>query len=267
MCETQLIKPEGEAVRRCPNPNCPGRKRQAFQHFVSRGAMDIDSLGEKVIDSLIDFGFVHDFADLFTLTQKQLLELPLFKQKRAKNILEALESRKQVAMSRFIFGLGIRHVGAEVAKLLVKALMQHHDLKSTPESLKQALLSLSEEELLQTDGLGPRIVEAIKEWSENPASQHLLDKFEEIGLRFTLPEKSKEKEGITGKTFVITGTLSKARGHYKKTIESLGGKVSSSVSSKTDYLLLGEDAGSKLKKAKEHGTAILSEEAFEALIQ
>ncbi len=266
LCDTAFIRAEGEAAHRCPNKNCPGRKRESFIHFVSRGALNIDSLGEKVVDQLIDFGLVQDVADIFTLKEDQLLELPLFKEKRAQNVIEAVQARKHVEMHRLIFGLGIRFVGAQVAKLLVEFLQERSEsLHPTPYTLLDLLENTSQAELETIEGFGERIAQSLHEWIQNPSNKALLIKLAENGLTLKWPEQTEKVAALAGKTFVITGTLSQSRDHFKKLIEDGGGKVSSSVSAKTDYLLAGESAGSKLEKAKELGVEILSEEQFEAL--
>lgn len=274
LCQTPLEKPEDEAVRRCPNVSCPGRQREGFIHFVSRHALDIDTLGEKVIDGLIELGFVKDLADFFTLTKEQLLELPLFKDKKAQNILDAIESRRTVPAERFVYGLGIRFVGEQVAKLLVEFLAARDSARaqatepqnqSSPQTILELLLATPQEELEAIEGFGEIIAGSVSEWIADPANQALLKKLAVVGLKLTWPAAKKTVAGIAGKTFVITGTLSRPREDFKAEIEKAGGHVSSSVSSKTDYLLAGEEAGSKLEKAKELGTTILAESDYEAL--
>lgn len=263
MCETQLEKPEGEAVRRCPNLECPGRRRESFIHFVSKGALNIEALGEKVVDQLIEFGFVHDFADFFTLTEAQLLELPLFKETRANKILEAIEERRTVDMSRFVFGLGIRHVGEQVAKQLVEFLLEQSSEEApTPDTFMELLLKLDDEALESIEGFGERIVASLREWIDLPHHQHLLQKLTKVGLKLQWPPRKTKVEGIAGKTFVITGTMTVPRGTLKATIEQAGGKVSSSVSAKTDFVLVGESPGSKADKAKELGVPLMTEAEF-----
>lgn len=263
LCESQLEKPEGEAVHRCNNRECPGRKREGFSHFVSRGALDIDSLGEKVISALIEHSVIYDLADLFTLTKEQLLQLPLFKEKRAQNILDSIDARRSVDMNRFIFGLGIRFVGSQVAKLLVAHL--HSDIKEpTPADLLDLLLNSSQEDLESIEGFGERIASSIINWLAIQAHQDLLKKFAQVGLKLKWPERSSNK--LAGKTFVITGTLSKPRPEFKAMIEQAGGKVSGSISAKTDYLLAGESAGSKLKKAKSLEVTIIGEQEIYSLL-
>jgi DNA ligase (NAD+) len=264
ICGELLSRQEGEAAHRCTNTDCTGRKRESFSHFVARGAMDIDSLGEKVVDQLIEYGLTRDLADIFTLTKDKLLDLPLFKEKRAENVVAAIAARRQIEMPRFIFGLGIRFIGAQVASQLVEFLQEKQEI--TPTDLKNLLLSLTQEDLEQVEGFGERIAESILKWIAEPTNQALLDKFTQVGLTLKWPPRKREIAAITGKTFVITGTLSKPRGQFKKAIEQAGGKASGSVSAKTDYLLAGQSAGSKLQKAKELGVQILTEEDFETLL-
>lgn len=267
LCGTEFQRPEGEAVRRCPNPHCPGRQREAFIHFVSRHALDIDTLGEKVVDALIEFGFVKDLADFFTLTKEQLLELPFFKDKKADNILEAVESRKTVEMERFIFGLGIRFVGEQVAKLLAEDLKRRStESEPSPQTLLDLLAACPQEELEKIEGFGERIAASVVEWLAEERHQALLQKLAAVGLKLTWPEDKKITPGVGDKTFVITGTLSRPREDIKADIEKAGGHVAGSVSKSTDYLVAGSDAGSKLKKAQELGTAILDEAALAALL-
>lgn len=266
MCETHLQRVEGEAAWRCPNIECPGRRREAFIHFVARPAMDIDTLGEKIVDQLIEFGFVHDFADFFTLTKEQLLEMPLFKDKKAQNILDSIEERRRVDLHRFLFAIGIRFVGEQAAKLIAEYLSNKTEQEATPELVFKLISEMDIEEIKSIEGIGDKISESIFEHFKNPATKHLFEKFETVGLKFNWPPRKQKHENIDGKTFVITGSLSKPREDFKRIIENFGGKVSGSVSAKTDYLLCGEDAGSKLDNAKKLGVPVLDEEAFTRLI-
>ncbi len=261
MCETDLIRKEGEAAWRCPNNNCPARKREAFLHFVSRGALDIDTLGEKVVDGLLDFGFVHDVADFFTLKKEQLLELPLFKDKKAQNVLDSIETRKNIELYRLIFGLGIRFVGEQAAKAIAESIKtDSHEI--TPHEFLKKMEEKGLENILETEGIGDKIAESIFDWFKSEKNQELLKKLDKVGVKLKMPKQKKQVEGISGKTFVITGALSVPREEIKRIIESAGGKVSSSVSPKTDYLISGESAGSKLENAKKLGVKILDEEAM-----
>jgi DNA ligase (NAD+) len=264
MCGSDLVREEGEAAHRCPNLSCPGRQRESFSHFVSRSALDIDSLGEKVVDQLIEFGFVQDFADFYLLTEEQLLELPFFKQKRAQNILSAIQARRSVDLARFIFGLGIRHIGEQVAKTLVDFLRERAfqpDAALMPGELLDILKHCSEEDLANIHGFGTQIAESVVEWVSAPTHVQLLEKFHGLGLELIWPPKKEIKSGVGGKTFVITGTLALPRDEMKRRLEMAGAKVSGSISVKTDFLIAGEEAGSKLSKAQELGVKILDENA------
>lgn len=264
ICNELLIRMENEAAWRCPNENCPGRKREAFLHFVSRQALNIDTLGEKVVDGLLQFGFIHDTADFFTLEKSTLLNLPLFKDKKAQNLLDSIELHKKVELNRFIFALGIRFVGEQAAKLIAAHLNFSEDLIS-PDQFLSEMQKMTFEDIKLIDGIGEKIAESIFEWFHNNENINIINKFTKVGLTLIPPQQIKEREGITGKTFVITGTLSRPREEFKKEIEMAGGKVSSSVSAKTDYLLAGEEAGSKLENAKKLGIKILDEEAVRRL--
>ncbi len=265
LCESKLERAGGEAAWRCPNINCPGRKREGFLHFVSRGALDIDMLGEKVVDSLLEFGFVRDAADFFTLKKEQLLELPLFKEKKAQNVLDSIDKRRSVDLYRLIFGLGIRFVGERAAKALAAAI-HAHGAEIAPKTFLHEMREKSIEEIESIDGIGEKIAESIYNWFLEIHNIRLLEKLDEVGLKLQIQPQKKLIEGIAGRSFVITGTLSRPRDEIKKTLEDAGGKVTSSISAKTDYLIAGEEAGSKLDKAKELGVTILDEEAFGRLL-
>ncbi|MBU0981118.1 NAD-dependent DNA ligase LigA [Patescibacteria group bacterium] len=267
LCGEKLIRPEGEAAHRCENLSCPGRKRESFIHFISKGATNIDSLGEKVVDQLIEFGFVKDLADFYTITKENLLELPLFKEKRAQNILDSIEKSRTVAMSRFLYALGIRHVGEQGAKLIVEHLQTLTNESPTPKTLVNLLKKLSVEDLTNIEGVGGIIAKSIYDWIREPKHQDLLEKFDHLGLKLTWPPKKTTTSQASGKTFVISGTHSAPRDQLKTLIESAGGHVSGSVSAKTDFLLAGEDAGSKLEKAKALGIKIINETDLNSLLK
>lgn len=266
ICNTDLEKPEGEAVTRCPNQDCAGRKREGFLHFVSRGALNIESLGESVVDALVEYGFIHDTADIFTLTREQLLELPFFKDKKAQNILDSVASRRTVETYRFIYALGIRYVGEQVAKLLAEYISAQTKDKITPATILEILKSRTPEDLKTIEGFGERIAEGVIDWISGASNQNLLKKFADLGIKLIRPGEKSLVSGVTGKTFVITGTLSRPREEIKAAIESAGGTVSGSVSSKTDYLFAGAEAGSKLEKATELGVKVLGEEELGELL-
>ncbi|MEK9167006.1 MAG: NAD-dependent DNA ligase LigA [Patescibacteria group bacterium] len=264
ICNSDLIRIEGEAAWRCQNLDCVARKREAFLHFVARGALDIDTLGEKLVDALLDFGFIHDVADFFTLKKEQLLELPLFKEKKAQNVLDSINQRKNIELYRLIFGLGIRFVGEQAAKAVAENIKT--DLSEIgPSEFSESMRDKTLDDILGIEGIGDKIAESIFEWFKDEKNLNLLEKLDTVGLRLKTPEQKKQVEGVSGKTFVITGSLSTPREEIKKMIESAGGKVSSSVSAKTDFLICGEEAGSKLENAKKLGVQILDEEAMTRL--
>ncbi len=265
-CGEPLVRVEGESAYRCQNLHCPSRNREAFSHFVSRKAMDMETFGDKLISAVIEYGFVHDFADIFTLRKEQLLELPFFKDKKADNVLAGILARQRVDLYRFIFGLGIRFVGETSAKDLAD-FVREKNLPSeiTPTQFLEILKQQTHEDLLAMEGFGDKMVEALEEWMQHPKTAELLEKFTTLGLTLVLPE-AKKQTPFTGKTFVITGTLSKPREEFQEIIERGGGHVSGSVSAKTDFVLAGEKAGSKLDKAKELGVQVIGEGEFEGLL-
>ena len=255
VCDTPLMRPEGEAVTRCPNPDCRGALRRGILHFASKGAMDIDGLGEKIIDQLMDQGLVKNLADLYRLTEDDLIPLERFAEKSAGNLVAAIENSKNVDLDRFIYALGIRYVGEATAQLLA----QHFQ---SMEALKEA----GEEELLHIEGIGPQVAKGIREYFASKQNQELLNKLLEK-IKIKPPEKPAESP-LAGKTFVFTGGLAHlSREEAKAQVTARGGKVSSSVSAKTDYVVVGADPGSKYAKARELDVTILDEGAFEKLLQ
>jgi DNA ligase (NAD+) len=256
ICGTPLVRPPGEAVTRCPNPDCRGALRRKILHFVSKGAMDIDGLGEKIIDQLLEQGLVEKVSDLYRLTEGDLIPLERFAEKSASNLVKAIQNSKEVPLARFIYALGIRYVGEATAQLLA----QHFG------SLEE-LAKASEEELLEIEGIGPQVARAIRQFFQDPKNRKLIRELLDLGVKPLPPEKPL-KTPLAGKTFVFTGTLSRfSREEAKALVIARGGKVSSSVSAKTDYVVVGADPGSKYVKARELGVTILDEEAFEELIR
>jgi len=242
-------------VTRCPNPDCLGALRRGILHFASKSAMNIDGLGEKIIDQLLDAGLVRTLADLYRLRTEDLLSLERFAAKSAQNLLAAINASRTVSLERFIYALGVRFVGAATAQLLAR---HFHTL----EALRQA----DEEELLPIEGVGPQVAGSIREYFTNPKNQELVDELlQEITL---LPPEQPTAQPLAGKTFVFTGGLSRlSREEAKGLVAARGGKVSSSVSAKTDYVVVGADPGSKWARARELGVAILDENAFEDLLR
>jgi DNA ligase (NAD+) len=256
VCDTPLIRPEGEAVTRCPNPDCRGALRRSILHFASKSAMDIDGLGEKIIDQLLEAGLITKVSDLYRLTEDDLIPLERFAEKSAANLIAAIENSKKVPLARLINALGIRYVGEATAQLLA----QHF---GRLEELAQA----DEEELLQIEGIGPQVAQGLIEYFQNPKSQKLLQELQKLGVQ-PLPPEKRAKTPLAGKTFVFTGGLEHfSRDEAKALVTARGGRVTSSVSAKTDYVVAGADPGSKYAKARELGVTILDEEAFREMLK
>ncbi len=254
-CNSPIVRPEGEAAYRCVNVGCPAQLEGHLTHFASKGGFDIEGLGEKFARQMIADGLVKNPADIFFLTKEQLLTLDLFGDKKADNLLAAIERSRSTPLPRVIFALGIIGVGETVAKLLASAL-------GTVESLQSATL----EELQHIEGVGPIIAANIYEFFRNSKNQEMLEKMARGGVQFPPHRQRARSTRFAGKTFVITGTLSKPRDEFKRLIEENGGKVAGSVSKKTDYLLCGADAGSKLENAKSLGVSVLDEDSFLKLL-
>lgn len=293
-CGTELVRPEGEAVHRCPNNNCGAVRQEKIEHFVSRYALNIEGFGKETIDVLLEQELVSDPADIFFLTYDVLITLPLFKEKKTENVLSAIESVKQVPLDRFLFALGIRHIGRETAEILARRVawpskkLEVQKVSTSTSSqtslfgevaeeivvhgitmadIAMTLHKLTEEELSTIDGIGAVVAASLTEWIAEEDNRALLHKFENAGVIATTPEGSHAPQTLSGKTFVITGALpTLSREDAKTKIKERGGKVSSSVSKKTDYLLLGEEPGSKYADAQKLGTEILDEDAFLALL-
>src|SRR3954463_76157 len=256
VCGGHVVRTEGEADHRCVNANCPAKLRESILHFASRGVMNIDGMGDALVTQLTDRGVVKDIADIYKLTKTQLLSLERMGEKSADNILREIENSKKLPLERVIYGLGIRFVGERTAQFLAEHFGDISALEKT-----------REEELQQVEEVGPRIAKSIVEFFAEPRNHELVEELRAAGL--TLKGKKKERgTKLAGKTFVLTGTLANySRDEAKKLIEDAGGKVAGSVSKKTDYVVAGAEAGSKLDKAKELGVAVVDEKAMEALLK
>jgi DNA ligase (NAD+) len=256
VCGTELVRPAGEKVTRCPNPDCMASLTRSIQHFASKSAMDIDGLGEKIVQQLVGVGLVKDVGDLYHLTEGDLIPLERFAEKSAQNIVNAIQESKKVALWRLINALGIRYVGEATAQLLA-----HHF-----QSL-EALMQAGPEDLLHVEGVGEQVAGSIREFFENERNQALITKLQNAGVQ-GLPAELPAATPLGGKTFVFTGGLEHfSREAAKAQVTARGGKVSSSVSAKTDYVVAGADPGSKLAKAQELGVTILDEAAFAELLK
>lgn len=258
VCGAPLFKEEEEVISRCINVACPARLRASLLHFASRRAMDIEGLGEALVDQLLVREMVEDFSSLYRLRRDELAALERMGDKSARNLLDQIEKSKAHDLSRVIYALGIRFVGEKTAELLAEA---HPSLES--------LMEASEEDLQRVPEVGPRVAGAIRQFFDRAQNRKVIQKLKAAGVRMERMASRKPGAGrlLEGKTFVLTGTLpSLSREEAGRVIRSLGGKVSSSVSSKTSYLLAGADPGTKLQKAKELGVKILDQKAFRALI-
>ncbi|MDY6873354.1 MAG: NAD-dependent DNA ligase LigA [Chloroflexota bacterium] len=257
-CGEPVVNPEGEVAYYCLNNACPAQLVRNLEHFVSRGAMDIVGLGINIVQQLVDAGLVHDLADLYHLSREELLKLEGFGEKKVDNLLEAIEASKDQPLSRLIAGLGIRGVGEVAAQDLV----EHYPNLD-------ALSKASAEELESIEGFGPNIAENIIEWFGTPENQEILARLKASGVWPVVElTEGQGPQPLDGLTFVITGTLpTLSRKEAKALVEDNGGKVTGSVSGNTDYLVLGEDPGSKYDQAVKRNVPTLSEDALQELIK
>ncbi len=257
VCHAAAFRPEGEAVSRCTNPSCPAKLKQSLLHFASRKAMDIEGLGESLVEQLLSSGLVKEIPDIYFLSQKELSSLERMGDKSSENLLQEIEKSKQSGLKRLIFAIGIRYVGERTA----------HILASHFKSIDR-LEKASKEELTSIPDIGPKVAESIVFTCKQPEHENLLNRLKKARLTFDYEkEESTTPQILKEKTFVLTGALKNySREEAKHIIESLGGKVTSSLSHKTDYLVVGESPGSKLLKAKELGISLLFEKEFLSLI-
>jgi DNA ligase (NAD+) len=255
VCGGNVVRTPGEADHRCVNANCPAKLQGTILHFASRHVMDIDGLGEALVNQLAERGLVKNVADLYRLTKDDLLKLERMGEKSAENVLEEIAASKSLPLERVIYGLGIRFVGERTAQFLA----EHFG------SL-DAIMKASAEELEEVNEVGPRIAESIVEFFADEHNRKLVSDLRKAGLTFTGQKKERGTK-LAGKTFVLTGTLERhTRDEAKKMIEDAGGRVSGSVSKKTDYVVAGSDAGSKLDKARELSVSVIGEDELEKLV-
>ncbi|MBN1755001.1 NAD-dependent DNA ligase LigA [bacterium] len=251
VCHSTLVRPDGEVIRRCPNVSCPAQVAESIIHFASKGGMDIDGLGPKLILQMLEKGIIKDAADLYFLKKADLIPMERMGDKLAQNIIDSIQASKNTTFSRLIYALGIRNVGEHLAKVLESHFSSMEELKNTPQ-----------EELQAIDEIGPIVGESINFFFQDKQNLNLLDKLFKAGVTFKVAEKAQIQE-LTGKTFVLTGALEHlTRDKAKAEIENRGGKVTSSVSKKTDYVVVGADPGSKYDKALELKVTTISEEEF-----
>jgi DNA ligase (NAD+) len=255
VCGEHVIRPPGEAIRRCVNINCPAQIKGSIEHFASKRAMDIDGLGEKLIEQLVDKGMIKDVSDLYYLSKEDLLRLERMADKSAQNILDAINASKKRPFARFIYALGIRHVGEHISALLAER-YDHID----------RLMAAGEEELLTIPEIGPEVATSIKAFFGDEKDRSTVERILNAGM--VIEHTKTEKKSLSGLTFVFTGGLtSLSRDEARLKVEELDAKTASSVSKKVDYVVVGEDAGSKLDKARALGIKVLNEDEFLALLQ
>lgn len=260
-CETLLEKDTGGVYIRCPNKDCSAKFRQRLRYYAGRSAMDIDGLGEKIVDQLVDASLVGSFADLYHLEESQLLTLESFGKRKAEKLLSGIQESKQRGLSRVLAAISIRHVGTRVASILAKKFVS-----------MEKLMAATIEDLAATEEIGDIIAESVYEFLHSEHGEVTINGLASAGVKLTedVTEEQQAQTGsvLAGKTLVVTGTLVKyKRDEIEGLIERLGGRASGSVSKKTDYLVAGENAGSKLEKANELGVKVLSEDDFQKLIE
>jgi DNA ligase (NAD+) len=254
VCDEPVSRPEGEAVTRCVNARCPAQALEHIIHWSSKSAMDIDGLGEKLATRLFDLGFISDVADVYDLEAEQLIPLEGFGEKSAENLIQAIERSKDRPFSLVLYALGIRHVGAVTASLI-----------ATRFGGDDLMRGVEVEQLSEIDGVGEVVARAVVEYFDLEDNRDLVRRLMERGLDFGRQEGGPPEGPLSGKRVVITGTLDRPRNYYVGRLEAAGGTFTSSVSKNTDYVLAGEDAGSKLERAKELGVPVLDEAGFEEL--
>jgi DNA ligase (NAD+) len=256
-CGSTIHKAEDEVAYRCVNAACPAKRKESLLHFASRHAMDIDGLGDKIVDQLVGKGLVKDVADLYSLKLNVLVDLERFAEKSAQNLLAEIEASKKNSLARLIYALGIRMIGERTGQLLAAHFSSLHELAAA-----------SEEQLLEVGEVGPKVAASIAEFFSESANQRIIKKLDKAGVRPTTEKRVLKSQRFAGKSFVFTGGLAnRSREEAGELVQQHGGKLSSSVSKKTDYVVVGTDPGSKYEKAKELDVTTLTEAEFEKLLK
>lgn len=261
VCSAKAVRLEGEAATRCANIDCPAQLKNNLRHLASRGALDIDGLGQKLVDQLVEANLVARLSDVFALDLEQLVGLPRMGEKSAANLISALDRARKTTLARLLIALGIRHVGETVAELLAS------HFKTV-----EGLLGASKNEIAALEGVGPIIAESVSRFMEDPSNRKEIARFVALGLVIEAAPENTTAEASVGSRpladliFVLTGTLSRPRGEWKSRIEAAGGKVTGSISRKTSYVVAGSDPGSKASRAMQLGVEVLDEKGIEALL-
>jgi DNA ligase (NAD+) len=250
VCGSDIVREAGEAASRCINTNCPARLKESIRHFASRGVMDIDGMGEALVDQLVEHGIVHSVADLYRLKAEQLIELERMGKKSAEKIIANIAASRARPLPRVLNGLGIPFVGERTAQILAETF---GDL--------DAIAKAGMDELQRAEEVGPKVAHSIAQFFAEDRNRKLVEELRQAGLQFTYERKRKSGGALAGLTFVLTGALpTLSREEAKTRIEAAGGKVTGSVSRKTDFVVAGEEAGSKLDKARSLGIPVIDEQ-------
>ncbi|MCK5739679.1 NAD-dependent DNA ligase LigA [bacterium] len=256
VCDAAIVRFEGESAHRCPNLSCPAQLKERIKHFATKRAMDIDGLGGKIINQLVDKKLIHDVADLFLLDVETLAGMDRMAQKSARNTVTAIQESKSRGLARLIFALGIRFIGEHTARLLVEALGCFENIRNA-----------SFEELSAIDGVGPQMAESVRRFFESPQNQALLSRMQSVGVRFDI-DTSGDGGVLAGQIFLFTGTLqTMPRSEAQKQVEACGGRAVNSISRKVDWVVVGADAGSKAEKARQLDLKIITETDFFEMIK
>jgi DNA ligase (NAD+) len=268
VCNKPAQQEKDEAVKRCVNASCPAKIQANYEHFISRQGFNIDGLGPKVIEQLIHEGLIHNYADLFKLSSKDLLGLPLFKEQKTSNTLQSIQKSKTIKVANFIYSLGIRNIGIQSARDLAKHLFSDQSNQTiTPNQFLKKIQSHSLENLISIDGFGEKTLTYFHDWFQNKDNQKLLSELTDESIQIQIPKPKSTTGLLNGKTFLFTGKLQNFDRNTAKTlVENHGGKNLASVSKKLDFLVVGEKPGSKAKKAEELGITILPEDEFLKII-
>ncbi len=262
VCHEPVLKDKDGVLFRCVNKKCPAKNKESIFHFVSKKAFDIDGLGAKILDQLLKEGFISDFSDIFTLVEGDLIPLERFAEKSAKNLINAIKEKKEISLERFIYALGILHVGEETAIDLAKYISAKNKIQN-PKDFLEAFLKEDKESLQKIKDIGPKVAESIVSYFKDKHHQSVLQKLNDVGIIIKAPKTGLQKGIFSDKIFVLTGELENfTRDQAKEKIREMGGSVSSSVSKKTDFLLFGKNPGSKFQKAKKLNIPLLSEKEF-----
>jgi DNA ligase (NAD+) len=266
-CGTAVVKKEGEAVLRCPNPDCPAQIMASLKHFVSKGGMDIDGLGEKIIAQMLNKGMIRDEADLYGLRHEDLMKLDKIEKKSADNLIRAIENSKKTTLAKFLFALGIRHVGEHIARLLAGHFKTFDRIRNASREDLTYRKGKRGEDDSGVKGIGEEIAGSIVSYFEDESNMQTIRRLLESGIQWEEVKLAPSQSSISGKTFVLTGSLnSMKRSQAEEQIIGQGGRISSSISGNTDYLVVGEAPGSKLKKAEDLGVSILNEDEFLSIL-